>query len=81
MDLERASLYVGRHVVDGERRLVGGRDDPRKPLQQVGQIGRHRARLIAVKLWQGLWLEVLEHEESIAPLQLHLTETGIGQAV
>lgn len=75
-DLECSAFYVGRHLVDGERRLMGGRDDSGEPPQQVGQICGHGARLVAVKLRQRLGLEVLKHEESIAPLQLHLTKTS-----
>lgn len=49
--------------------------DAGKPPQQIGQFGRHCARLIAVKLRQRLGLKVLEHEECIVPVELHLQDT------
>lgn len=65
-------LNVSCHFVHGEDGGVTGGGDACEPPEQVGQFGGHRARLVAVELGQRLRLEVLEHEEGVAPQQLHL---------
>lgn len=54
---------------------MAGRGDAGKAPQQVGELGRHRAGLVAVKLRQRLGLEVAEQEEGVGPQQLHLQDT------
>lgn len=71
-DLFCQALDVGCHFIHGEDGGVTRGGDASKPPQQVGQLRRHRARLVAVKLGQRLWFEVLEHEVGIRPQQLHL---------
>lgn len=71
-DLFCQALDVGCHFIHGEDGGVTRGGDASKPPQQVGQLRRHRARLVAVKLGQRLRFEVLEHEVGIRPQQLHL---------
>lgn len=58
---------------------MGGRGDASEAPQQIGQLGRHCAGLVAVELRQRLGLEVAEQEEGVAPQQLHLQDTVEGQ--
>lgn len=73
-DLLRGVLDVCRHLLHGEDGRVAGRSDTGEPSQQVGELGRHGARLVAVKLRQRLGFEIAEHEEGVAPQQLHLQD-------
>lgn len=74
-DLLRRVLDVRRHLLHGEDGRVAGRSDAGEPPQQVGELGRHGARLVAVELGQRLGFEIAEHEEGVAPQQLHLQDT------
>lgn len=74
-DLLRGVLDVRRHLLHGEDGHVAGRSDTGEPSQQVGELGRHGARLVAVELGQRLGFEIAEHEEGVAPQQLYLQDT------
>lgn len=71
-NLFRHALNVSRYVLHSQHGGVTWRNDAGEPPQQIGQLGRHGARFIAVKLRQRLGLKVLEHEERVVPVQLHL---------
>lgn len=74
-NLFRHAFNISRYFLHSQLGGVTWWCDAGKPPQQIGQFGRHGARLIAVELRQRLGLKVLEHEECIVPVELHLQNT------
>lgn len=70
------AFNISRYFLHSQLGGVTWWRDAGKPPQQIGQFSRHGARLVAVELRQRLGLKVLEHEECIVPVELHLQNTA-----
>lgn len=70
--LSRSPLNVGGDFVQAQGRPLCSRYDGGNFLQEVGQVSRNSACLIAVKFRKGLGLKILKHKQGIFPYKVHL---------
>lgn len=72
--LGRGPLNVRRDPVQAQRRPLCAGHYAGDSLQQVSQVSRDGAGLVAVKFRKGLGLKILKHKEGIFPYKVHLEE-------
>lgn len=70
--LSRGPLNVGGDFVQAQGRLLCSGHDGGNSLQEVGQVSRYSAGLVAVKFRKGLGLKILKHKQGIFPYKVHL---------